>query len=239
MTDAAMSEQLIIDQRFRGPPESGHGGYVCGVVAGLIGGTAEVTLRRPPPLDRPLEVVRLDGGAVALRDGETVIAEGAPAALEIDFPGPVSFADAEVTSRSYIGFREHAFPTCFGCGPKRAEGDGLRIFAGAVAGRDIVAAPWTADASLTGDDGSVRPEFMWAALDCPGWAGIFREPPDQLWLLGRIAAKLIAPVRPGERCVVIGWPLGEDGRKLYSGTALFSHDGELRAVARATWVRLT
>jgi predicted amidohydrolase len=53
-----------------------------------------------------------------------------------------------------------------------------------------------------------------------------------------MAARLLAPIAHGERCVVIGWPLGEDGRKLYSGTALFSHDGELRAVARATWVRL-
>jgi hypothetical protein len=43
-----MREQVIIDPRFRGPPDSGHGGYVCGVVAGLIDGTAEVTLRRPP-----------------------------------------------------------------------------------------------------------------------------------------------------------------------------------------------
>ena len=42
----------------------------------------------------------------------------------------------------------------------------------------------------------------------------------------------------GDRSIVIGWPLGEDGRKLYSGTALFSQDGELRAMARATWVRL-
>ncbi len=57
-------------------------------------------------------------------------------------------------------------------------------------------------------------------------------------MLGRMAAKLIAPVQPSERCVVIGWPLGEDGRKLYSGTALFSADGELCSVARATWVRI-
>ena len=69
-----MSEQVIIDRRFRGPPESGHGGYVCGVVADLMGGPAEVILRRPPPLGRPLEVQRLEGGRVALRDGETFIA---------------------------------------------------------------------------------------------------------------------------------------------------------------------
>jgi hypothetical protein len=62
--------------------------------------------------------------------------------------------------------------------------------------------------------------------------------PETMAVLGRLATKLLAPVRAGERCVVTGWPLGEDGRKLYSGSALFSADGDLRAVARATWVRI-
>ena len=38
----------------------------------------------------------------------------------------------------------------------------------------------------------------------------------------------------GEPCVVASWPLGEDGRKLYAGTALFAEDGELLALARQT-----
>jgi hypothetical protein len=85
----------------------------------------------------------------------------------------------------------------------------------------------------------VRTEFAWAALDDAGAWALFDEPSDGLpVVLGRMAAKLVAPVRRGERCVVIGWPLGRDGRKMYSGTALFSEDGELRAFARATWVRL-
>ncbi len=234
-----MSEQVTIDRRFRGPPESGNGGYVCGLVAGLIGGTPEVTLRRPPPLDRPLQVVRLDGGGIALRDGETVIAEGASTSLEIAAPEPVSFSEAEAASRSYLGFDMHTFPTCFACGPKRAEGDGLRIFPGWVDGRDVVAAPWTPDASLAGDDGTVRPEIVWAALDCGGGWAVMTEAPDQPIVLGRLAARLVAPIQPGERCVLTGWSLGEDGRKLYSGTALFSDDGELRGVAQATWIRLT
>ncbi len=231
-----MNEQVVVDQRFNGPPESGNGGYVCGVVAGLVGGTAEVTLRRPPPLDRPLQVARLNDGAVALRDGEAVIAEAEPASVEIDIPEPVGFSDAEEAARSYVGFRHHPFPTCFVCGPKREEGDGLRIFPGPVAGRDIVAAPWTPDASLADKNGQVRSEIVWAALDCP--SGFAVTTFETVAVLGRLAAKLIAPVRPGERCVLTGWPLGEDGRKLYSGTALFSHSGELRAVARATWVRI-
>ena len=40
----------------------------------------------------------------------------------------------------------------------------------------------------------------------------------------------------GEELVVASWPLGEDGRKLYAGTALFDTGGELLALARQTWI---
>jgi hypothetical protein len=40
----------------------------------------------------------------------------------------------------------------------------------------------------------------------------------------------------GEECVAAAWPLGEDGRKLYAGTALFTPQGELLALARQTWI---
>ena len=86
-----MSEQVIIDERFCGPPQSGNGGYVCGVLARLIDGPAEVSLRRPPPLGRPLEVQRLGEGSVALRDGDTVIADGSPTTMR-DSPFFFSFA---------------------------------------------------------------------------------------------------------------------------------------------------
>ena len=45
---------MIVPGRFNGPPDSGNGGYTCGLVAGLLGEVAEVTLRLPPPLDREL-----------------------------------------------------------------------------------------------------------------------------------------------------------------------------------------
>ncbi|HEY3542877.1 MAG TPA: ASCH domain-containing protein, partial [Gaiellaceae bacterium] len=49
---------LVIAARYRGPARSGNGGYTCGLVAGLLGGSdVEVTLRAPPPLDRPLRIV--------------------------------------------------------------------------------------------------------------------------------------------------------------------------------------
>ena len=232
-----MTERVVIDRRFRGPPESGNGGYVCGTVATLIGPAAQITLRRPPPLGHPLIVERLDGGAVALRDGETLIAEGAPAAVELEVPPPVAFTEATAASKRFPGLRAHIFPECFVCGPRRAEGDGLRIFPGWVDGREIVATPWTPDGPLAAEDGTVRPEFVWASLDCPGGWSLFREPSaGRPAVLGRLAVRILAPVFPGERCVVIGWPLGWNGRKLYSGTALYTAEGELRGYARGTWL---
>ena len=44
-----------IERRFRGPPTTGNGGYVAGLVAAALGGTdCTVTLKAPPPLDRDL-----------------------------------------------------------------------------------------------------------------------------------------------------------------------------------------
>lgn len=218
-------ETLLIDPRYAGPPGSGNGGYTCGLVAGLVGGTAEVTLRLPPPLARPLRVER-DDGRVRVLDGDELVAEGVPAQVELDVPGVVSVAEAGQAARRYPGFETHAFPTCFVCGPLRADGDGLRIFAGRV--RDgLYAAPWTPAES--------RPELVWAALDCPGAIAVgFPERGETV--LGRLAARIDRLPEPGEPHVVLAWPLGEEGRKLYAGTALLTAEGEALARARAVWI---
>src|SRR6267154_1295695 len=67
---------VIIDKRYCGPPNSGNGGYICGRLARHIPGGAEVTLRAPPPLDRPLDVAAMDDGSWELRDGAAVVAIG-------------------------------------------------------------------------------------------------------------------------------------------------------------------
>jgi hypothetical protein len=218
---------VTIDPRFNGPPGSANGGYTCGVLAELLGGRAEVTLRRPPPLGRPLEAERIDGG-VRLVDGDDVVAEAVPAELTLEPPAPVDRETADLASRRYPGFERHAFPTCFVCGPERAEGDGLRIFAGPVGGRDLFAATWD-------PPGDVDEALVWAALDCPGAIAV-GFPDRGETLLGRFAARIDRVPGRGERCVVVAWPLGEDGRKLYAGTALFGDDDEPLAVARATWI---
>lgn len=112
------SSTLIIPAQFRGPPRSGNGGYVCGVLAGRLSRSGHgsdagnafaipqppitVSLRSPPPLDEPMAVVSAGAGArLQMVLGETLVAEaepGAPDVLdapEMAIPVAPSFAAAE------------------------------------------------------------------------------------------------------------------------------------------------
>ena len=218
-------ETLTIGARFNGPDGSANGGYTCGRIAAFLGGSAEVTLRSPPPLERALAVER-DGDRLEVLDGETLVAEAVPGSVELDVPDPPSWAEAERAAARYPGFAEHAFPRCFVCGPDRDAGDGLRIFAGPL-GDGRFAATWSPT--------EVSSELVWAALDCPGAIAVgFPERGETL--LGRFAVTIDELPAPVERCVVLAWPLGEEGRKLYAATALFGDGGRLLAKARATWI---
>ena len=116
---------------------------------------------------------------------------------------------------------------------------GSPVLTGPVTGRDLSADVWYPDESLAGPDGYLRPEFVWAALDCPGAIGAIGEAPGApAYLLGRFSARQTGPVKTGEPHVVAGWRLAEDGRKLLAGSALFTATGQLAALARATWIRL-
>lgn len=218
-------ETLTIDARFNGPDGSANGGYTCGRIAALLGGAAEVTLRSPPPLERPLSVKRGDFG-LRVSDGETLVAEAAPGSVELELPAPPSWNEAQRAAERYPGFAEHAFPRCFVCGPEREPGDGLRVFAGPL-GDGRFAATWQPSA--------VGPELVWAALDCPGAIAV-GFPDRGETLLGRFAVSIGELPELGEPCVVLAWPLAEDGRKLYAATALFGDDGRPLAKARATWI---
>jgi hypothetical protein len=236
-----MTEQITIDRRFNGPPNSGHGGYVCGLIATYIGNCAEITLHAPPPLVQSLTVEQLEDGKVRLSDAEVTIAEGRPAELRLDIPDPPTFEESVHAAKAYPGFESHPFPKCFGCGPERAEGDGLRIFSTPLTGKEIFAAPWVPHASLAGETGRVTTEFMWAALDCPGGWGVWKLlttlfPGAPYMLLGRFAAEVKALPVAGQNCITIGWPIGNEGRKLFGGSAIFAENGELLAAGRATWI---
>ena len=228
--------EMIIGARFCGPPDSGNGGYTAGCLAHHLGGVAEITLRSPPPLDRELEV-HVAHDCAELRDGETLIAEGRQGGLDLKPPAAPSFEQALTLAEHYVGFKKHNFPGCFVCGPARAVGDGLRIFPGCDEPTKLVAAPWIPHPNLADPDGVVRPEFMWAALDCAGYFAV-AAPDYPNALLGRMTAELRGPIRPNDRCVVVGWPLAREGRKLYAGTAIYDQSGELRGRAMQTWIAI-
>ena len=137
---------LTIPSRFNGPAGIGNGGYVCGRIAAYVDGRATVTLRRPPPLDTPMEVERDDEGAVRVRHGRTLIGEAVPSpAGPLEIPATVSPAEADAAARGARYFTDPVFPDCFVCGMNRRPGDGLRIFPGPVIGRSLWAAPWKTD----------------------------------------------------------------------------------------------
>lgn len=219
--------EITFDRRFRGPLTSANGGYACGRLAAYVeADEVEVTLRQPPPLERSL-VVRLDDGVVALLDGDAVVAGARPATVGLDAPRAVSLDEAEAARERHVRGESADFRECFVCGD-RSSGDGLAIRVGAVSGREpLHAAPWTPR-----DTGA---EIVWAAIDCPGAYAIGAEGRGEV-VLGRMTARILRVPEVGESCVVVAWPLEEEGRKLIAGTALFVEDGELLALARQIWI---
>jgi hypothetical protein len=223
-----LPESLLIPGRYNGPPGSANGGYACGLVAAHVDGDVEVTLRLPPPLGTPMELVG-SSGRIELRDGDRLVAEAEAVELDVEVPDPVSLPEADLAARDFAGFLHHAYATCFVCGPDRR--DGLAIYPGPVAGRDgLVAAPWVPDSA-------VPPELVWAALDCPsGWA--VDDFQREGILLGRLAVHIVELPRAGEPHVVIGWRRAIEGRKRLAGSALHTAGGDLLAFAASTWIEL-
>ncbi len=230
-----MSGQVSIPSRFNGPLESGNGGYCSAVFAELIEGQAAVNLRRPIPLDVPLEVA-VEGGEARVTHGGELIAEAQPSSPPaLDLPAPVEPRQARAASRRYRGADHGTFSRCFVCG--RAREDSLGVFAGAVDGQQVVASPWTPPAWTGGEDGTVRSEIVWAVLDCPTAFAAFLESDDQpIAFLVRMNAEIRRPVPLEREHVAVAWPTWRDGRKHRAGSALFSASGELLALAEALMI---
>ena len=245
--------ELIVPSRFRGPASSGNGGWTAGALAALVDHdvptdhaarwpTVAVSLRQPPPLDTPMQVTEDDGATVAALDGAEVasaeVVDQAPAAVD-----PVLADEARAAEASYPGLRQHPFPSCFGCGTEREEGDGLRIFPGPVptAGDTRVAATWTPHPSLFEDwhayhDDHPRASLpvAWAALDCiGGWAGDLTE---RMMVLARITARVHSLPVIGEEHVVVGERRSAEGRKTWTAATLYDADGRALAVAEHLWI---
>lgn len=229
---------VTISARFTGPPGSANGGYTAGRLAALLPRHAavEVTLRQPPPLEIGLDATAAADRAT-LTFGGTILAEAVPAQLTGQVADAVPFDIAAGAMSSYAGLVDHPFPSCFACGTDRPAPDGLGLRPGRLADRsDCVATTWTPDRSLAAADGSVRPEMVWAALDCPGgWSADLAGRP---MVLGRMTASVDALPAVGDRCVVVGRCLGEEGRKTFTASTAYDADGRVLGRAEATWIAL-
>jgi hypothetical protein len=226
---------VIIAARYNGPPRSGNGGYTSGLVASHVDApVAKVRLHRPPPLDTELTVragpspdARIAGSAQAVwvYAGDDLIASAQPGRVEHAVAG-IGFVEATDVAKSYLGFTGHPFPTCFVCGPQRT--DGLGIFPGRIAeGR--TAAPFVVPPEIS-------PAVVWACLDCPGgWATPLETQPR---VLGELAVRIDALPSPGDECVVVGEMTGEEGRRAFVRTTLYSPAGDVLATGEATWVAI-
>ncbi len=244
---------LLVPARFCGPPVSGNGGWSSGAMAELVHGhpvdhgtawpAITVTLRRPPPLDTPVPVTEHDGLSVA-EDPAGVVAEASRTQVSLVEVEPVPVETARAAEASYAGRVDHPFPTCFTCGPARAEGDGLRIFPGSVGEEDgglVVAAAWRPDPSTSEDYHAYHDDhrrtslpITWAALDCTGgWAADISVTPA---VLGRITARVDALPVVGEEHVLVGHLRGREGRKLLTASTLYDADGRVVATAEHVWI---
>jgi hypothetical protein len=249
-----MSDSISIAAQFRGPPHSGNGGYVAGAFAGeLTGGVhnlrnrqaVEVTLRAPIPLDKSLSVHRANA-ALTIRDSETLIAEAKLVELQMDVPVPATWQEASAArDHSYslpMGFHPHfnavrrgAHPICFCCGAELSATEGLQVYSAPISGKQQVAAAWIPNVCFADAQGIAKPECIWTALDCPGQMA-WRAEGVITGMLGRLTARIEKPVHANERCVVIGWTMGNEGKKYFAGTALFNEAGALCAYAKAVWI---
>jgi hypothetical protein len=228
-----MDQTIDIPTRFCGPPNIAHGGYVAGLLADGVSGAVQVTLRKPSPLGVPLTLRELGDGKRALLNGDLVTAELEPGTLSLEVPRPPTLAEARAAEAGSPVHRVHG--RCFGCGRERAPGDALGLYVGPCLAHGVrqLACAFRPDASLC-EGGLLQRRFVFAALDCPG-AMAFLADDKRAGLLGRIVIEQHAPVPAGEDLLVTAWQIGEEGRKMFAGTALHSAEGQLLAAARATW----
>lgn len=243
-----MTQTFRIGRRFNGPHDSGNGGYSAGLAARLLpeAEAVEVTLRAPIPLEQTLRAhATVDGLDIMTDDAATRILIMSLRPTHIETPDIKSpgLEAATVAAATFRSVDDHVLPHCFVCGPARADGDGLRIFPDWLkdpAGIEnpnsfpIVAAPWRPTPDLAGGSGRVGPEFLWAALDCPGAFAINAEP----ILLGRISVRILKRPPADAPVVVVAWAKGRDRRKHFAGSALFSERGDLLAFSEQIWIQI-
>lgn len=233
-----MSE-LVVAHQFRGPPWSGNGGYLYGLLAKQVGGPATGVLRAPIPLDAPMTVVEAeDGFSLKAADGTLIAQAGGPKAQLPEVPPPPTLAQAEAAGEASPFRDKIVHPVCFTCSSDREEGDGLRVMVGQLEGFEPghVAAAWTPHQNFADEEGLAPLEVIWAAIDCPGSKAWIIKADAGAGLLGTMTGEVLRRPKVGEPHIVYAWPISQEGRKHTSGVALFDAGGELLARGLQLWI---
>ena len=231
--------ELRIDAGYAGLPELAHGGYRG---RDALGGPGRREHPRPaaptgPHRARRCASIRPAPGLAELHDGAGLLADarrhgrpdpGAPGSSVPRRRGPHRTASP---ARPH-----HPIPGCLVCGP--AHPAGLHVTPGPVSGRAVVAAHWVPSAGHAGPDGDAsagagqRGARLPAAVGPDGCTSPRRRRTASVTSV--LETRLDAPVRAGVPHVVIGWPIGRDGRRWLAGAAIVGPDGELCAAGRQT-----
>lgn len=234
--------EIIIKHQFRGPPNSGNGGYVCGVLGREIEGAATIALRALIPLDTALQLEDADGVVrLTAKDG-TLIAQGSPSMLALPDPAaPPSLEEARAAAARCPVIGKPFHPPCFTCSSVRKEGDGLRILPGQIenAPAGHIACVWRPNDAFAGADGLIPTEIVWAALDCPGSLAWIVKTGSGGGLLGTMTGEVLRRPRAGEDTIITAWPIEQNGRKFVAGVALFDAAGALMARGSQIWIART
>ena len=223
---------VTVPGRFSGPIGFANGGWLAGMVAQASGcDPAEVTLRRPIPLDVTLT---LDHGRLLL--GDDLLVEVRVGEFNRDIPPVVSLTAARDAQSRTLVRSSPEYGNCLVCGVDRP--DGYRLRPGSVTHHsDTVACVWQPASLEPPLDPSDVIAATWAALDCPGVWTI--DAPRDPMLLGRMTAQVLRPPTLTDDVIAVGQWHGREGRKMFTSTALFSVEGILLAHAEQVWIAVT
>lgn len=233
-----MGEVVKIERRYCGPPFSAHGGVAVGRFAAMVGdGPAEVRLLGPPPLDEELRSRRDEDGVIVVSGPGGDVARVRRLELPVEvasFPlvSDRALDEAAEAYRENVVEPGHPFPTCFGCGPDREPGDGLRQFTGPVGDGTTSAARFRVEGH-----GSLPRWMGWAGLDCPSGhtVGAVGEGGPEAAVLGTMSGQ-VGEVSAGVSYQVRGRRIASEGRKHTTEVAMLDPDGAVVAAARAIWI---
>ncbi|WP_327140007.1 PaaI family thioesterase [Nocardia sp. NBC_01327] len=227
-----------IPEHIHGYPDLAFGGYVAGMLAArATGDTLRVDFRRAVSVSTPVVLTTEDEGASLRTPDGTLLVEATPSMLSIDAVPAPPLSEARAATARALSAPERRVTDCYGCGVACPPGRGLRLFAWGIRERRVMAAAWTPDAGLAGENGELPPETVWSALDCPGGiaAWVYSEMGMGAFTAA-LTARQLRPMFAGTEYISHAWPIDRDGRKHTVGVALSTAEGELCALAEALWI---